>query len=88
MDKEKFEAELKRDGYEVSTNTTPGAKINPEHHHPFDVKALVLKGAMSLTRDGKTETYKAGETFSMPRGCLHYESYGDGETVTLVGRKH
>ena len=43
---------------------------------------------MSLTRDGKTETYKAGETFSMPRGCLHYESYGDGETVTLVGRKH
>jgi len=30
------------------------------------VKALVLKGAMSLTRDGKTETYKAGQTFSMP----------------------
>ena len=88
MDKETFEAELKRDGYEVSVNTTPGAKVNPEHHHPFDVRALVLKGAMSLTRDGKTETYKAGETFSMPRGCTHFESYGDGETVTLVGRKH
>jgi quercetin dioxygenase-like cupin family protein len=88
MDQRTFEAELKRDGYEVTTNTTPGAKVNPEHHHPFDVKALVLKGAMSLTREGETRTYKAGETFSMPRGCVHFESYGEGETVTLVGRKH
>ena len=70
MDQKIFEDELKRDGYDVMTNTTPGAKVNPEHSHPFDVKALVLKGAMSLTRDGKTETYKAGQTFSMPRGCI------------------
>ncbi len=71
MDRKIFEDELKREGYDVMTNTTPGAKVNPEHSHPFDVKALVLKGAMSLTRDGKTETYKAGQTFSMPRGCVH-----------------
>jgi quercetin dioxygenase-like cupin family protein len=88
MDKEKFEAELTRDGYEVSTSTTPGAKVNPEHHHPFDVRALVLKGAMSLTRDGKTETYKAGDIFSMPRGCTHFESYDAEGCVSLVGRKH
>jgi quercetin dioxygenase-like cupin family protein len=49
---------------------------------------MVLQGAVSLTRDGKTETYKAGEIFSMPRGCTHFESYGEGPTVTLVGRKH
>jgi quercetin dioxygenase-like cupin family protein len=88
MDQKIFETDLAREGYEVTRNVTPGAKVNPEHSHPFDVKALVLQGAMSLTREGKTETYKAGETFSMPRGCLHYESYGEGETVTLVGRKH
>ena len=88
MDQQSFESTLKSEGYEVATNTTPGAKVNPEHSHPFDVKAMVLQGAMSLTREGKTETYKAGETFAMPRGCLHYESYGPERAVVLVGRKH
>ena len=87
MDRETFEAELKRDGYEIQTNTTPGAKVNPEHSHPFDVKAMVLKGAMTLTREGTSQTYKPGEVFTMPRGCLHYESYGREGAVVLLGRK-
>ena len=52
MDQQTFESELKRDGYDVMTNTTPGAKVNPEHSHPFDVKAIVVKGALTLHRDG------------------------------------
>lgn len=87
MDRAKFEAELKRDGYDVVTNTTPGAKVNPEHSHPFDVRAMVLQGAMTLTREGKSQTYKTGETFAMPRGCLHHESYGQQGAVVLLGRK-
>ncbi|MDI1287213.1 MAG: cupin domain-containing protein [Reyranella sp.] len=88
MDQAIFESELKRDGYEVGVNTTPGAKINPEHSHPFDVRALVMEGALTLSRDGDVRTYKAGETFSMPRGCLHFESYGPEGAVVLLGRKH
>jgi quercetin dioxygenase-like cupin family protein len=65
MDQPTFEAQLKRDGYDVMTNTTPGAKVNPEHSHPFDVKAMVLKGALTLHRDGQSQTYKSGETFAM-----------------------
>ena len=88
MDRQTFEAELKRDGYEISTTTTAGAKVNPEHSHPFDVRALVLKGSMTLTQGGKAQTYKAGESFAMVRGCSHFESYGPQGAVTLVGRKH
>jgi quercetin dioxygenase-like cupin family protein len=87
MDRQEFEAELKRDGYEVSESTTPGAKVNPEHSHPFDIRAMVLKGAMSLTWNGKTETYKPGDIFTMARGCAHFESYGEEGAVNLVGRK-
>jgi quercetin dioxygenase-like cupin family protein len=87
MDQQTFEAGLKRDGYDVMTNTTPGVKVNPEHSHPFDVKALVLKGALTLNRDGGSQTYRPGEMFSMPRGCLHYESYGAEGAVVLLGRK-
>ncbi len=87
MDQVQFEAELKRDGYEVMTNTTTAAKVNPEHSHPFDVRAMVVQGALTLTRDGKARTYRSGESFAMPRGCLHYESYGDEGAVVLFGRK-
>lgn len=87
LDTRVFEAELKRDGYDVMTNTTPGAKVNPEHSHPFDVRAMVIKGALTLTRDGASRTYRPGETFTMPRGCLHYESYGNEGAVVLFGRK-
>ena len=87
MDTQVFEAELQRDGYDVVTNTTPGAKVNPEHSHPFDVKALVLKGAITLTWNGRSQTFKPGETFAMARGCLHHESYGPEGAVILSGRK-
>ncbi len=87
MNQQTFEAELKRDGYDVMTNTTPGAKVNPEHSHPFDVRARVLKGALTLSRNGASKTYRPGEVFSMPRGCLHHESYGAQGAVVLLGRK-
>ena len=87
MDQHAFETKLKKEGYEVMTNTTPGAKVNPEHSHPFDVKAMVLKGALTLHRDGGARTYRAGETFAMPRGCLHSESYDAEGAVVLFGRK-
>jgi len=30
MNQQAFESELKKEGYDVMTNTTPGAKVNPE----------------------------------------------------------
>jgi quercetin dioxygenase-like cupin family protein len=87
MDRQTFETEAKRDGYEVMVNTTTAAKVNPEHTHPFDVRAMVMQGALTLTREGKEQTYRPGEIFSMPRGCLHYESYGAEGAVVLLGRR-
>ena len=87
MDRQTFKMQLKRDGYEVMTNTTPGEKINPEHSHPFDVRVMVVQGALTLTSDGSVRTFKSGETFTMPKGCLHSESYGPEGAVTLFGRK-
>jgi quercetin dioxygenase-like cupin family protein len=87
MNQQSFEAELRRDGYEIITNTTAGAKVNPEHSHPFDVKAMVLKGVITLACNGESRTYRPGDTFAMPRGCLHYESYGPEGAVILLGRR-
>ena len=88
MDQHTFEAGLKRDGYEIMTNTTPGVKVNPEHSHPFDVRAMVVQGAITITADSKATTYRPGDRWDLPRGCLHSESYGPEGAVVLVGRKH
>lgn len=48
-----FEAALRSDGYnEVVTTVAPHAPPTPEHTHPFDVRALVLEGAITLTAEG------------------------------------
>jgi quercetin dioxygenase-like cupin family protein len=87
MDRQSFENDLKRDGYEVATGTTVGPKTNPVHSHPYDVRAMVLEGALTLAYEGKVETYKPGQVFTMARGCEHTESYGPEGAVTLAGRK-
>jgi quercetin dioxygenase-like cupin family protein len=87
MDRLTFGTELKRDGFEIQINTTEDAKVNPEHSHPFDERAVVIQDALTLTRNGASRTDWPGETFSMPKGCLHYESYGPKSALTLFGRK-
>jgi len=48
-----FAAALRSDGYnEVVTKVAPHAPPTPEHTHPFDVRALVLEGAITLTAEG------------------------------------
>ncbi len=89
MDRQVFEAELKRDGYdEVVTGTTQGPKHNAEHSHPYDVRAMVIEGAITLVWEGRTQTFRPGEIFTMARGCPHTETFGPEGVVTLVGRKH
>jgi uncharacterized cupin superfamily protein len=89
MDRQVFEAELKSEGYdEIANGTTQGPKHNAEHSHPYDVKAMVIDGAITLAWDGRTQTFRPGEVFTMARGCLHTETFGPEGVVTLVGRKH
>jgi quercetin dioxygenase-like cupin family protein len=89
MDRQVFETELKRDGYdEIVTGTTQGPRHNAEHSHPYDVKAMVIDGAITLAWEGNTQTFRPGEVFTMARGCPHTETFGPEGAVTLVGRKH
>jgi quercetin dioxygenase-like cupin family protein len=89
MERQVFESELKRDGYdEILTGTTEGPRHNAEHSHPYDVKAMVLDGAITLAWEGRTQTFRAGDIFTMARGCPHTETFGPEGAVTLVGRKH
>jgi len=89
MSTRSFENELQRDGFQdIETKTVESNKRVEEHSHPFDVRAKVLAGEITLTSSGLSRTYRIGDVFSMEAGCRHTERCGpDGVTYT-VGRKH
>jgi len=88
MDRQSFEEALKRDGYdEIATNTTLGAKHNPEESHTYDVRGMVVDGALTVGWNGQVRAFGPGEAFEMARGCPHAESYGAEGAVTLFGRR-
>ena len=88
IDEKSFEARLRSDGYpEIRTNQLAPGCHNDAHSHPFDVRALVLQGEITLTVDGKARCYRAGEEFSMQAGCKHVEDVGPQGVRYLVGRR-
>lgn len=66
----------KLDGKEAGATTlevtfAPGAKDTP-HHHAGPVFGYVLEGQYEHAIDDEpVKTYKAGETFYEPTGCVH-----------------
>lgn len=75
MEPARFEAELLRDGFtDIATKSLPHAPPNTEHAHEFDVRALVLEGAITLTTTRGSRTYRQGDVFVMERGREHTEA--------------
>lgn len=88
MDIPAFEAALKRDGFtEIETKTVKALPPSKPHTHPFDVRALVLGGEITITSEGADRVYRAGDTVTMAAGCEHAETYGAAELRYIIGRR-
>jgi mannose-6-phosphate isomerase-like protein (cupin superfamily) len=88
MKDEHFESVLRRDGFvEVERRNMPPGMIVAEHAHPFDVRALVLNGEITLTVDGVEYSYREGDIFVLPAGHRHAEAVGPAGVDYLVGRR-
>jgi len=88
MNATEFETGLQRDGYkDIETKTVRGHVATKPHTHDFSVRALVLAGDITLTYEGRSQTFRTGEIFQMAAGCEHSEQYGPDGVTYLVGRK-
>ncbi|BDG73004.1 cupin domain-containing protein [Roseomonas fluvialis] len=88
MDTAAFEAALRAEGFaDVATKFVPHAPPTPEHSHPFDVRALVLEGEVTLICAGESRRYGPGEVFAMAQGRAHAEAVGPAGVRYLVGRR-
>lgn len=89
MNRAEFESELHAQGYlEVADRRMQANETNPEHHHEFDARLLVLEGEMTITSEGEKRTYRAGDTFAMTAGCRHTEQCGAEGVRYLAGRRY
>jgi quercetin dioxygenase-like cupin family protein len=89
MDPTQFARQLADEGFdEVLTKTLPAGQQLGAHTHPFDVKALVTDGQVTLGVGDQLTIYRVGDVFTMDRGCEHTELYGAHGVSYLVGRRH
>ena len=83
-----FESALVRDKFEVKTNSLPASHLTTEHTHPFEVRALVTAGEITLTVAGTASAYREGDVFALPTNCPHAEAVGPEGVSYLVGRRY
>ena len=87
MDKTEFEAGLRSDGFRVVNTSVKPNQIVPNHCHDFDARVLVLGGEITVTRDNAPVTYRTGQCFEVPAGCMHAEHVGPEGVAFLSGRR-
>ncbi|MBN3754969.1 cupin [Paraburkholderia sp. Tr-20389] len=88
MDRDEFIDALKREGFaEVVTVTRDPHGTLDDPTHPFEARALVLHGELTI-RTGATErVYKTGDVFHLQANESHSERFGADGVQYLVGRK-
>ena len=87
MDQHEFAADLRRDGFRpVYASLRPNMR-EANHCHDFDARLFVLGGEITITRDNRLETFRAGQSCEVPAGCMHTEQVGPEGVAYLSGRR-
>ncbi len=88
MNAELFSQELQREGFATITTVTrePDGFLDT-HTHPFEAKALILSGEITLVCQGREQRYRPGEVFHLAQAEPHTERYGPMGVTYLVGRR-
>ncbi len=59
----------------------------PDHTHATGTAHIILEGEMTLTMDGQTHTFRAGERCDVPAGAVHSARMGPRGCRYLIGEK-
>lgn len=58
-----------------------------DHTHPVETAHIILEGELTLTMDGQSTTYRAGERCDIPAGAVHAARMGPAGCLYLIGEK-
>lgn len=87
MDPIAFEADLRRQGYEVFYGGMPPGTVNTGHAHEWDARVMVIGGEITVTHGGRAQTFRAGDSCAVVAGEVHAEQVGPRGVAYIAGRR-
>ena len=88
MDEHALAKQLARDGFAHTYVWQDGPNVfYPEHTHEKETAHIILSGEMTLTMDGRAETYRAGTRCDVPAGVSHSAKMGQKGCRYLIGER-
>jgi quercetin dioxygenase-like cupin family protein len=88
MERAAFIDSLKADGFAepVLIERAPDTGLD-DHAHPFEARALILDGQITIVAGGNARVYRPGDVFHLRRDEPHAERYGPQGVRYLSGRR-
>ncbi len=88
MDEKELENKLRKEGFTriYVWEDRPHA-FYQDHTHGTITAHIILDGEMTVTSEGTTRTYKAGERFDVPAETVHSAKIGPNGCRYIIGEK-
>ena len=87
MNRTEFEADLRREGYELREGKIDPNVHRDAHAHDFDARLFVLEGSVTLVFGSDRVTYGPGDSCNVPAGTMHEEHTEADGVRFLAGRR-
>lgn|SRR6267142_88018 len=88
MDEKKLTAQLKGEGFSHTYIWADGPNTRyPEHTHREETAHIILSGEMTLTMNGESHLFRAGERCDVPAGATHSAVMGRLGCRYLIGER-
>ncbi|HKF53766.1 MAG TPA: cupin domain-containing protein [Candidatus Acidoferrales bacterium] len=88
MDEKVLAKKLKGEGFSRTYvwEDEPGTEY-PGHTHDTETAHIILAGAMTLTMNGKAQTYRAGDRCDVSAGVVHSAAMGPEGCRYVIGER-
>jgi mannose-6-phosphate isomerase-like protein (cupin superfamily) len=87
MNRTEFEADLRREGYEIREGEITPDEHRAAHSHDFDARLFVLDGSITLVFGDDRRVYGPGDSCNVPAGTMHEEHTEADGVRYLAGRR-
>ena len=88
LDEKQLSTELHKEGFSHTYVWADGPNTNyPAHTHSIETAHIILSGEMTLTMNGESHLYRAGERCDVPAGAAHSAQMGRLGCRYLIGER-